>query len=369
MKTRRRLGVACAVVLAVVGLATTAQAQTGHPQTQSLLDQYLLHAGPGVAVHAGDATGSWTLTAGTAATGQNRPITAADHFRIGSQTKTFTAVVVLQLVDEGRVELDAPIARYLPGVVTGNYDGDAITVRQLLQHTSGLVRDVRDARANPDGTYSLAELVASAMDEPPQGAPGAAVAYSNVAYLVLGMLIERITGQSAGEAITARVITPLGLDETSFPAARTRALAAPYLPGYTGGRLGGFFFWYETTTAIELSFWSTAGNMASTLDDLVESYRALGDGRLLSPAALAEMRRVVPVGDAGVGLGIDRVPLPCGGVGWAKNGALHTGHTSMTLVTDDGRFASIVTNTVALSATAATLSLDVLESAVCEGVS
>lgn len=369
--TRRCLGrIACGVVLAIVAgiiAPTAAVAGTDHSATQNLLNQYLLQAGPGAAVYAGNATESWTLTAGTAKTGTSRPITTADHYRIGSQTKTFTAAAVLQLVDEGLVELDSPIERYLPGVVTGNYDGTVITVRQLLQHTSGLVRDVSDAVANPDGTYTLAALVASAMDEPPQSAPGAAVNYSNVAYLVLGMLIERITGQLVGDAITDRIITPLGLTETSFPVPGVRTLADPYLPGYWGGRVWPFFFWYDVTTNSELTRWSTAGAMASTLDDVVEFFQALGEGRVFSAAALAEMRRVVPVDESGVGLGIDVVPLPCGGKAYGKNGAVDTGHTSMTVVTDDGRFASLVTNTFPTSQAAWALAVDVLESSLCEG--
>jgi D-alanyl-D-alanine carboxypeptidase len=127
-------GVALAVAAGVTTPAAAAARQTDHAATQAVLDQYLLQAGPGAAVHAGNATRAWTLTSGTATISGQRPIASTDHFRIGSQTKTFTAAVVLQLVDEGRVELDAPIARYLPGVVTGNYDGNVITVRQLLQH-------------------------------------------------------------------------------------------------------------------------------------------------------------------------------------------------------------------------------------------
>jgi D-alanyl-D-alanine carboxypeptidase len=328
---KRLATIVCAIVL--VG-AAPAHADDA---VQTVLDRYQAQAGPGAAVH----TGSGTRSAGTGKIHEQRRITAADHFRIGSQTKTFTAAVVLQLVDEGRVELDAPISRYLPGVVTGNYNGDVITVRQLLQHTSGLVRDVRDARANPDGTYALAELVRSAMDEPAQSAPGAALNYSNVGYLVIGMLIEKVTGTPAGDVITERIIRPLGLTETEFPAPGNRALKSPYLNGYIGGRLGPIFFWTETTTAIELSFWSTAGAMSSTLDDIQRFYRALVGGQVVSPAALAEMRRTV----SSYGLALAEVPLTCGGVAWGHNGALTTGHYSLTLVTDDGRFASVVTNT------------------------
>lgn len=367
-RTNRRwiVGLAITTALAVTaGTTTTATAaQADHAATRAVLDRYLLAAGPGAAVYAGDATGSWTLSSGTARINTNTPITAGLHFRIGSQTKTFTSVAVLRLVDDGLVELDAPIERYLPGVVNGNYDGNVITVRQLLQHTSGMVRDVRDARAGADGSYDLAELVRSSMDEPPQSAPGATVNYSNVAYLVLGMLIERLTGEDVGTAITRRVIEPLGLTGTSFPARGQRALASPYLPGYGGGRIPPFFLWYETTTNTELTLWSSDGAMASTLSDLSVFYRGIDD--LLSPAAFAEMRRTVPAGLGGAGLGIDEVPLSCGGVMWAKNGGLPTGHVSMTAVTDDGRFASLVTNTAATSTNAWTLAVDVLDTALCE---
>jgi D-alanyl-D-alanine carboxypeptidase len=365
--TRRWLaGIACGVALSVTVSIAPPAAAADHAATQAVLDQYRLHAGPGAAVHAGNATGAWTLSSGTATISGQRPITSADHFRIGSQTKTFTAAVVLQLVDEGLVELDAPIGRYLLGVVTGNYDGNVITVRQLLQHTSGIVRDVRDAAANPDGTYALAELVSSTMDEPALFPPGTKQEYSNVGYLVLGMLIERITGKPAGEAITGRIIKPLGLAGTSFPAPKARALASPYLPGYLGGRVGSFFFWVDATTSAELSFWSTAGAMASTLDDMVTFYRALLDGRVVSAAALAEMRKTFPPSDA-YGLALFPVPLPCGGVAWGHNGSLTTGHYSLTLVTDDGRFASVVTNNNRFDSTPT--AVDVANSALCEGES
>jgi D-alanyl-D-alanine carboxypeptidase len=349
---KRLTALVCAFLL--VGVAP-AKADDG---VQTVLNPYAAVAGPGAAVQ----YRAGTLSAGTAKIHEQRALTSNDHFRIGSQTKTFTAAVVLQLVDEHRVELDAPISRYLPGVVTGNYNGDVITVRQLLQHTSGMVNYVRDAQANPDGTYTLAELVRSAMDEPAQSAPGAAQNYSNVGFLVLGLLIERLTGKPAGTAITERIISPLGLTHTAFPAPGNRALPTPFLPGYLGGRLGPIFFWTEATTAIELSFWSTAGSMSSTLDDLRRFYRALIDGQVVSPAALAEMKQTW--GPNGTyGLALVKLPLTCGGVAWGHNGALPTGHHSFTLVTDDGRYASVVTNTNGMNTTPS--SFDVANKALC----
>ncbi|MBN6033683.1 serine hydrolase [Amycolatopsis sp. 195334CR] len=364
---RRRLtGLAGGAALAVTAtiVPSAAAQEDDHAATQAALNQFQSIAGPGAAVYAGDADEVWTLSAGTAKFGENRPITEADHFRIGSQTKTFTAAVVLQLVEEGSVELDAPIETYLPRVVTGNYDGNAITVRQLLQHTSGLARTGNGAKAGPDGTYALAELVRAVMDEPPVGAPGEKSVYSNAGYLVLGMLIEQITGQYAGDAITQRIIQPLGLPGTSFPRPGERALAQPFVHGYTGGRIPPFYLWIDRTTAVELSMYSTTGAMASTLADSAAFFRALADGEVVSEASLAEMRKTVPGGIGGVGLGINEIPLSCGGTFLAKNGAVETGHVSTTGVTDDGRFASVVTNT--FSTVAAEQSFEVLDAALCE---
>ncbi|ROP35171.1 serine hydrolase domain-containing protein [Saccharothrix texasensis] len=303
-RNRRLLagGVVLAVTVAVTTPVAAVAAPADHPATRAVLDRHQAQAGPGAAVHAGDETGSWTLSSGAAKIGQNRPVTSTEHFRIGSQTKTFTAAVVLQLVDEGRVALDAPIGRYLPGVVTG---------------------------------------------------------YSNVAFLVLGLLVERVTGRPARDAITERVITPLGLTHTWG----TRAPADPYLPGCVGGRVGPFFFWTEGTTDTELTFWSTAGAVASTLEDLAAFYGALLDGRVVSAAALAEMRRTTAP-DHSYGLALSRVDLTCGGEAWGHNGALPNGHCSITLTTDDGRFASLVTNGNVVSSRL--VSIEVLDTALCE---
>ncbi|ASR37227.1 serine hydrolase [Prauserella marina] len=359
-------GVALTMTASTMPTAIAAMSAEERPETQAQLDRYQSIAGPGAAVYAGNSETAWTLSAGSASTRERRPITSTDHFPIASQTKTFTAAVVLQLADEDLIALDTPIERYLPGVVTGNYDGTVITVRQLLQHTSGMVENVSDAKPRPDGGYELAELVRSAMDEPAQAAPGEDVKYSNVAYLVLGMLIEEKTGKTVGEAITERIIEPLGLDGTSFPAHGERALAEPFVPGYLGGRLPPFFFWRDNTTAVELSMWSTAGALRSTLHDSATFFRALLDGEVISAGALAEMRTFIPAGQGGAGLGIDEIPLSCGGTALTKNGNLNTGHTSMTAVTDDGRFASVVTNTLANTPQQGTQLLAVLDSALCE---
>ncbi len=357
---------------AAVAMAIPAPAQaapvTEHADTQAVLDSYQAGAGPGAAVHAGNRTHSWEMHSGTADTNAQRSITPDDQFRIGSQTKTFTAVVVLQLADEGKVDLDAPIERYLPGVVDGNgYDGTAISVRQILQHTSGITNDLGKPEADPDGTYSLRETVRAALADPPQFAPGTGWGYSSVNFLVAGLLIEQTTGMSARDAITTRIIRPLGLTRTSYPRPGDRQLATPYLPGYIGGRSGPFFFWFDRTFAWELSQWATAGAIASTARDMATFDQAIADGKLISPTALAQMRTTVPIpGAAGMsyGLGLIRLDLSCGTQAWGHVGDTATGHSSGTFATDDGRHAALVTNTF-VQAEGTTTRTQVIDSALC----
>jgi D-alanyl-D-alanine carboxypeptidase len=366
-------GLVVAVIAAGAAMTIAVPAQAAptadHADTQAVLNRYQAAAGPGAAVHAGNRTSSWDLHSGTAETGTNRPIGSNDQFRIASQTKTFTAVVVLQLVDEGKVELDAPIERYLPGVVDGNgYDGTTISVRQILQHTSGITKDMGKPKANPDGGYSLREVVRAGLANPPQFAPGTGWGYSNVNFMVAGLLIEQITGMPAGDAITARIIGPLGLTRTTYPRPGDRKLDAPYLPGYLGGRAGPFFFWQNNTFAHELSLWATSGAMASTEQDMTMFDQALADGTLVSPAMLAQMRTTVPmpgfpVNANNYGLGLMRLDLSCGGQAWGHAGDLTTGHSSATYATDDGRRAALVTN--AFVEDGRTKRYQVIDSALC----
>ncbi|MEV7833937.1 serine hydrolase domain-containing protein [Streptomyces subrutilus] len=340
--------IAAAAAASVMLTATTAHAAPAadHPATRAALNAFQGAAGPGAAVYAGDGAGSWTLSAGTGTINTNQPIRSDEHFRIGSQTKSFTAATVLQLVDEGKVSLDAPIDAYLPGTVTGNgYDGTRITVRHLLQHTSGIgAYDplASIALAEPDGTYRAATLVREGLKRAPVSAPGAGFTYSNTNYLILGMLIEKVTGLPVHEAVTQRIVERLGLTRTVFPAPGNRTLPAPGVPGYHGTRIGPFFFW-TSVISYDPSLFGAAGAVVSTPEDLSTFYEALVAGRVVSPAALAEMERVQDITGGAYGLGIFKVDLSCGGEAWGHNGAV-PGYLSQTMVTEDGRHASVTTN-------------------------
>ncbi|MFE4059365.1 serine hydrolase domain-containing protein [Streptomyces sp. NPDC059096] len=366
------VGVVCATMLTLAAPAAHARtAEDDHTATLAALKAFQASAGPGAAIHAGGPGESWTLSAGTGTINSDRPIRSDEHFRIGSQTKTFTAVVLLQLVDEGKVSLDAPIADYLPDVVTGNgYDGTRITVRQLLQHTSGLAAYtahpvIDKPESNPDGTYELAKLVRKGLSYAPVSAPGAGFTYSNTNYLILGMLIEKVTGQLVHETVTSRVIEPLGLGRTVFPAPGDRALPTPAVNGYRGLRVGSFYSWTPALT-YDPSLFSSAGAMISTLQDLTTFYQALVAGKVVSASGLAEMQKVREASPGvSFGLGIGRKELSCGIVAWGHSGGV-PGYMSQTMVTENGRHASVVTNALFQINPPADQLHKLLDTALCE---
>ncbi|MBZ4320441.1 serine hydrolase domain-containing protein [Streptomyces huiliensis] len=344
---RRLTALLGAAVGTALILPSSAQAapEDEHPATRAALQAFQAVGGPGAGLHAGDRTGSWSLSVGTGTNGADRPVQPTDHHRVGSQTKTFTAVAVLQLVDEGKVALDTAIERYLPGVVDGNgYDGDTITVRHLLQHTSGIPTNVPNPKAEPDGTYTLAALVRDGLGHPPAFPPGTSFQYSNTNYAILGMLIEKITGTPVGEVITKRIVEPLGLTGTRYPKPGDRSLADPAVRGYRGVRVGPFFSWTDVTTTLEPSVFHSAGAMTSTERDMAAFFQALVDGRLLSRASLDAME--APGAHAPYGLGLDRLPLPCGGVAFGHTGGV-PGYLSFSAATADGRRVSLMTNSMA----------------------
>ncbi|WP_041730124.1 serine hydrolase domain-containing protein [Conexibacter woesei] len=369
MRPRRRRATALATALALVtGLVamTPLSAQAAHESTQAALSAWQPHSGgPGAAVMGGDATTRWTLQSGVRNIYERTGIGPDDHFRIGSETKTYTASVVLQLVDERLVDLDGTVEQYLPGVLTSPYDGRVITVRQLLQHRSGIPNYTdNNPRMQLDGTYLMADLVRAALSQAPWFAPGTSIRYSNTNYILLGMLIERVTGQSIRTEITDRIIRPLGLTETRYPAPGDKSIGPPAVHGYVGTRIGPLTGWIDISNIFEPSLAGPAGAIISTLDDTVTFYRALFSGQVVSAASLTQMRTAFPGIKDGYGLGIYKANLSCG-TAWGHNGA-SPGYFTETLVGDNGRHASIVTNTVSTDASEPS-GRTVLEKAICDG--
>ncbi len=283
--------------------------------------------------------GDYVAGVGDTSTGALPPVDG--EVRVASNTKTYTAVVVLQLVEEGLVALDEPIETYLPGLVRGEgIDGAAITVRQLLQHTSGLptytdgialeIEELQHAYAPPRDLLDLA------LSQPATSAPGEKWEYSNTNYVLLGMLVERLTERPLYEQVTDRIIEPLGLEHTYFPVPGEQELRGAHPQGYHVDSRGEQL----DVTELDPSFGWAAGAVVASPSELNEFFRAIFDGRLLGDEMLAEMTTTVPSDDglwegSGYGLGIHSFPLGDGRVVWGHGGDIH-GSLTRNGVTEDG---------------------------------
>lgn len=235
-----------------------------------------------------DGEGDYYVKRGVSNRETGTPMNEDYYFRIASNTKTFTGAAVLILADEGKINLDSPIATYLPEY---NIPGaDRITVRMLGNMTTGLFNYSEDedylvpfVTSGYSLTYTPQQLLATALRHPPYFQPGAMHQYCNTDIVVLGLLMEKVTGQSAGQVIDEKVIKPLGLMKTYWP--DSGALATPYMHGYTGpddrGNLRDASSWNP-------SYAYTSGALVSTFGDLKRWARAVADGSLLSDHAKAE---------------------------------------------------------------------------------
>jgi D-alanyl-D-alanine carboxypeptidase len=337
MSHSARLLVAPALAAVVIAAAAPA-AQAQSPTTRAPVQRLVTAGAPGAIL----LTARRGHSAGVAA---GRDLHADASFRIGSLTKTYVAAVVLQLAAEGRLSLDDPVARYLPGVVPG---AGAITVRQLLQHTSGLPDfDGLPAVTQPylagdlGYVWTPRALIDLAVAQPPLHAPGGRFAYSNTNYLVAGLLVEAVTHRRLGDVLRQRIFRPLALRHTAFALRgdqpRPRAHGSTVVPG--GRRVD--------VTALTPYSWA-AGAIVSTAADVATFYRALLAGRVVAPRLLSAMLATVADAKPDVpgqryGLGIVRFPTSCG-VAWGHNGDT-PGYLVFALTSRDGsRQAVLVVN-------------------------
>ncbi|MFC6010288.1 serine hydrolase domain-containing protein [Nocardia lasii] len=281
-------------------------------------------------------------TAGRAEIGSGAPISAevAQYVRVGSVTKTFTAAIVLQLVSEGRVELDASVETYLPGVLVGDgVDGRAITVRQVLGHRSGLPEpasaELDEYRAAVEGrTFTPAQEISLALAQPARFAPGARFEYTNANYIVAGMVIEAVTGRTYVEELRGRILGPLGLSNTYLPATGETGLRAPHPTGYS--TMDGSV---TDTTRMEPSLPWAAGALVSTGADLNRFYLALLAGQVVPLPQVRAMLDGVDMGNGdgmSYGLGVGYAELPCGAQYVGHIGGVR-GFTTISGATAEGR--------------------------------
>ncbi|MGW2309113.1 serine hydrolase domain-containing protein [Actinomadura luteofluorescens] len=350
---RKRLGVALGVAALLVADAAPAVARPAGPVERLRQDTEAIRAlgVSGVQARVVGADGRESVAvSGTAELGTGRPVPSGGYFRMASTSKTLVAVVVLQLEAEGRVSLDDGVDRWLPGVVRGNgNDGRRITIRQLLQHTSGIHDDL-PGYTTPGEYYQQRydvhepeELVARAMAHAPDFPPGEGWGYSNTGYVLLDMVIEKVTGRRAHREIGDRVLRRAGMDQTRW-LGTSPAVPRPHARAY---QLFGPGSRVDVTDQVTVDYENLS--WVTTTRDENRLFRALLAGRLLPGRQLAEMKRTVPVSaevqrlwpGGRYGLGLVERPLSCGGTYWSHEGG-DGGYITLNGVTGDGRRSAVV---------------------------
>ena len=244
---------------------------------------------PGVVAAVQTPDFTWVQAMGVADRASGEPMTPEVHHRVGSVTKTFTATLLLKAADEGLLSLDDTIDQYVKGVP----NGDKITLHQMSDMTSGIAsytesdQWVKEWLSDPTKVWKPEELARFGIKEPPLFDPGTGWFYSNTNYVLLGLVLQQVTGKPIEQLYEEEIIGPLHLTETSFPGTSS-AIPEPYDHGYTlQGKSSG-------SKPIDSTHWSpssawTAGEMISTAEDLLVYGRALGTGKgLLSPQAQKE---------------------------------------------------------------------------------
>ncbi|WP_205706637.1 serine hydrolase domain-containing protein [Kineococcus vitellinus] len=371
-RTRRTAG-AVAAAAACLTLATALPATATPPRDhdahlrqvlQQDADALLAQGTPGVLAEL-DRAGrrDVTVRAGYGDVAAQTPVPEDARFRIASVTKPFVAATLLQLVGEGRLSLEDTVEQHLPGLVQGGgNDGNLVTVRQLLQHTSGLPEYLlampqlfseEGFQQHRFDEVSQRQAVALAMTQAPTFAPGTSWNYSNTNYVLAGMVIEQVTGNTWQHEVRERIVRPLGLRHTTLPGSSSE-IPGPHAVGYERfpgeGATPEDPRYGEAVDATELnpSWAGAAGEIISTTDDVNEFLQALAGGRVLRPAQWVEMTATVAASEdfrtnwpgARYGLGIMWVPNSCGGM-WSHGGDIQ-GFMTRNGVTPDGRRSVVV---------------------------
>lgn len=242
-------------------------------------------------------TGEWTSSIGVSDIATKEAMRPDMHFRIGSITKTLTGTVILQLVDEGKLKLNDPLSKYQPDVP----NSENVTIRQLLDMRSGLYNYSEDngfdkaLEENPRRVWRPQELVAISNKHQPYFAPGKDFHYSNTNTILLGMIIEQITGRSVEQEMQSRIFAPLGMQNSQMPALTSNAIMPPPAQGYildssliANTEMGGQADDLVNVTSWNPSWGWTAGAAISTVEDLKLWAKALATGKLLSSATQKE---------------------------------------------------------------------------------
>lgn len=249
--------------------------------------------------------GTWIKAFGLADRATNTPMTTDMYLRIGSVTKTFTGTLVLQLAQEGKLSVEDPIGKYFPDIPRGN----DITIRMLLNMTSGIASYSFDTAfqdeifTDTSKQWNPDDLIAMGVALPRPFEPGAKFDYSNTNTLILGRLIEKVTGTSYADALKTHIFDPLHLTGTSLPTGNG-ALPLPHPTGLTLQGLPDGQTTPQDATSWNPSWGWAAGALTSTAADMLAYGRALGTGQGLLDAKTQALRFASIPGPAGYGLAV-----------------------------------------------------------------
>ena len=398
---KRIMGVSAALALAVTVTACTGGTQPAPFESPTAsgrapmlpLDSAALIASfdrlaksmmvPGAAMLIRTPDGEVTATYGTTELGGSVPVSLDDHVRVGSNTKTWTATVILQLVQEGKIALADPVSKYRPDIP----NGENITIAQLLNMRSGLFNYtetyqlLHDMDVDPQTVWAPEQLLALGVGLPPYFEPGTGFHYSNTNYVLLGLIAEELEHKPLQEIFQERLFTPLGLTNTSFPAIDDPSIPAPYSSGYmytdnvrtiTTFKLpadllaqaeAGTLLPNDQTDANPSWAWA-AGAGISTIGDLGTLIEAMVAGHLLNPDLQEQrLQNVVPPepGSASAyGWGIIRSAS-----GFYEHGGLINGYNSYSGHDPANKVTVVVWTNLSVAATgappAATIAKDLID--------
>jgi D-alanyl-D-alanine carboxypeptidase len=304
-------GFACVFAPSIAGAAMAAPS-VASPAVQRAIESAVekdrkLYGGrtpvPGVLIGVWDGQGAnYVRTFGYADLAKRVPLTTADHFRIGSNTKTFVAAVILQLVDEHKLSLDDPLSRFNLGVTVPNAQN--ITIRELANMRSGLFESYDTPQFDRmtitgDTRFDPRTLIGWAVQQKPYFAPNQGYHYSNTNYLILGLVIESVTHDSVGDQIRKRFLVPFRLTQTSYPA--TQAMPEPWAHGYGLDKRRN---WEDVSGTIPVSLMGAAGQMISDMADMKRWITLYVTGKTSSPAMHRALMDCVSTGAPGQGFGL-----------------------------------------------------------------
>lgn len=337
------MALACSYALAAAPARSAAPPSVNAPTVRSAIDAAVendrrAYGGnapiPGVLIGVWDGHGgSYVRGFGYADLAKQRPLSPADHFRIGSNTKTFVVAVILQLADEGKLSLDDPVSKFDLGIKIPN--ASTITVRQLCDMRSGLF-EIYDTPQfekldfTPQTKFDVKTMIDWAGAQKPYFPPNKGYHYSNTGYLILGMIVEKVTGNSVGSEIRTRLLVPFGLTHTSYP--DTQAMPEPWAHGYG---LDAHKNWEDVSGIVPVSGMGAAGLMISDMRDMKRWIELYVGGKTTTAAGYRALMNCLPVGAGDLAFGMG---LGCSAGWFGYTGGLPGYNTANYVFPDNGAF-------------------------------